>query len=101
MNVAPLFFWSFLCLSAFGKGNPVRLERLFCWQEEEGGVAYGTLILFWVIWKARNSLAFEDGVLSIQKLKISFVYLLWSETKLWIKDSPSTLIDFIEWVCMR
>ena len=36
----------------------------------------GPLCLFWVIWKARNSIAFEDGVLSIQKLKISFVYLL-------------------------
>ena len=35
----------------------------------------GPLCLFWVIWKARNSIAFEDGVLSIQKLKISFVYL--------------------------
>ena len=33
----------------------------------------GPLCLFWVIWKARNSIAFEDGVLSIQKLKISFV----------------------------
>ncbi|RVW17648.1 Oxysterol-binding protein-related protein 1C [Vitis vinifera] len=36
---------SFLCLSAFGKGNPVRLERLFCGQEEEGGVAIGTFML--------------------------------------------------------
>ena len=60
----------------------------------------GPLCLFWVIWKARNSIAFEDGVLSIQKLKISFVYLLWSETKVWIKDGPSTLLDFIDWVCM-
>ena len=61
----------------------------------------GPLCLFWVIWKDRNSIAFEDGVLSIQKLKISFVHLLWSGTKLWIKDAPSTLIDLIEWVCMR
>ena len=45
MNVAPRIFWSFLGLSAFGKGNPVRLERLFCGQEEEGGVAIGTFML--------------------------------------------------------
>ena len=40
------------------------------------------LCLFWVIWKARNTIAFKDGVLSIQKLKVSFVYFLWLETKL-------------------
>ena len=45
--------------------------------------------------------AFEDCVLFIQRLKASFVYLLWSETNLWIKDGPSTLIDFIDWVCLR
>ena len=44
-------------------------KRKVAWQ-------MGPLCLFWVIWKARNSIAFEDGVLSIQKLKISFVYLL-------------------------
>ena len=36
----------------------------------------GPLCLFWVIWKARNRIAFEDSVLSIQRLKASFVYLL-------------------------
>ena len=40
-----LFFWSFLGLSAFGKGNPFRLERLFCGREEEGGMATGTVML--------------------------------------------------------
>ena len=76
------------------RGSFVGKKRKVAWQ-------LGPLCLFWIIWKARNSIAFKDGVLSIQKLKISFVYLLWLETKLWIKDGPSTLIDFIEWVCMR
>ena len=69
-------------------------KRKVAWQ-------LGPLYLFWVIWKARNTMAFEDGVLSIQRQKASFVYLLWSETKLWMKDGPSTLIDFIDWVCLR
>ena len=64
-------------------------------------MASGTVMLFWVIWKARNKIAFEDSVLSIQRLKASFVYLLRSETKLWIKGGPSTLIDFIDWVGSR
>ena len=51
------------------RGSFVGKKRKVTWQ-------MGLLCLFWVIWKARNSIAFEDGVLSIQKLKISFVYLL-------------------------
>ena len=58
----------------------------------------GPLCLFWSIWKTRNKIAFEDSVLSIQRLKASFVYLLWLETKLFIKYDHLTLIDFIDWV---
>ena len=61
----------------------------------------GPLCLFWSFWKVRNMIAFEDGVLSLQKLKAFFVYLLWSKSKLFIKDCPSTLIDFIDWVASR
>ena len=56
------------------------------------------LCIFWTIWKARNKIAFEEEVLSIQRLKSSFVYFLWSEMKLFIKDDPSTLVDYIDWV---
>ena len=56
------------------------------------------LCLFWMVWKARNKIAFEEEVLSIQRLRSSFVYFLWSEMKLFIKDGPSTLVDFIGWV---
>ena len=45
MDVAPLFFWSFLGFSTVGLGNSSRLERLFCVQKEEGGVAYETVML--------------------------------------------------------
>ena len=76
------------------RGSFVGEKRKEVWQ-------VGPLCLFWVIWKARNKIAFEDSVLSLQRLKTSFVYLLWSETKLWIKDGPSTLIDFVDWVGSR
>ena len=42
--------------------------------------------------------AAEEEELSIQRLKNSFVYFLWSEMKLFIKDGPLTLVDFIDWV---
>ena len=76
------------------RGSFVGKKRKVAWQ-------VGSLCLFWVIWKARNKIDFEDSVLSIQRLKASFMYLLWSETKLWIKNGPSTLIDFVDWVCSR
>lgn len=57
------------------------------------------LCLFWSVWKVRNSIAFDDGMLSLQRLKAFFVFSLWSETQLFIKDGPTTLIDsLIGWV---
>ena len=60
------------------RGSFVGKKRKTMWQVV-------SLYLFCVIWKARNKIAFEDSVLSIQRLKASFMYLLWSKTKLWIK----------------
>ena len=45
MDFAPLFLWSFLGFSTFNEGNTHRLERLLCGQEEEGGVAFGAVML--------------------------------------------------------
>ena len=41
------------------------------------------LCIFWSVWKARNDIVFRDEVLSIQRLKSSFVHLFWSETKVY------------------
>ncbi|RVX10352.1 hypothetical protein CK203_016077 [Vitis vinifera] len=56
------------------------------------------LYIFWTVWKARNRLAFKDDVLSIQRLKYSFVYSLWSEAKLFIVEYPLTMVNFIDWL---
>ena len=58
----------------------------------------GPLGLFWAIWKARNGVPFKDELLSIQRLKTSFVFRLQSETKLSILDSSSTVSGFIDWM---
>ena len=74
-----------LLLSFFGVSWVFPLsvkETLLGWRDSFVGkkrkVAWrlGPLCLFWVIWRARNSIAFEDCVLSIQRLKVFFVYLL-------------------------
>ena len=56
------------------------------------------LCLFWSVWKARNNITFDDGVLSLQRLKAFLVFSLWSETKLFMKAGPTMLIDSIDWV---
>ena len=101
MDFAPFFFGSFLCFPILVKKTLLGWRSSFVGKKRKVAWQVGPLCLFWVIWKARNSIAFEDCVLSIQRLKSSFVYLLWSETNLWIKDGPSTLIDFIDWVCLQ
>ena len=56
------------------------------------------LYIFWTIWKERNRLAFKRGVLTIQKLKTSFVCNLWGWAKLYIGEEPLSLIGFLEWL---
>ena len=56
------------------------------------------LHIFWTVWKARNRLAFKDDTLSIQRLKYSFIFSLWAETKLFIVDCPLTIANFIDWM---
>ena len=58
----------------------------------------GPLCIFWSVWKVRNGIVFRDEVLSIQRLKSSFVYLFWSETKVYFVDGPTSLVNFFDWV---
>ena len=36
------------------------------------------ICIFWTVWKERYHIAFREGTLSLQRLKISFVHNLWS-----------------------
>ena len=74
------------------------MEGVFCRKKRKDVWRAGPLCVFWTIWKARNKRAFEDATLSIQKLKSSFVYFLWAETTLCIKEGTTTLIEFIDWL---
>ena len=56
----------------------------------------GPLCLFWIVWMARNRIAFEGEELSIQRLKSSFVSYLWSEVKGYLDDVHLTLFCFLD-----
>ncbi|RVW47359.1 Ribosome maturation factor RimM [Vitis vinifera] len=73
----------------------------FVGKKSKGVWKASPLCLFWTVWKTRNKVAFEEEELSIQRLKSSFVYFLWLETKRSIKDGPLTLVDFVGWVASR
>ena len=47
---------------------------------------------FWMVWKDRNDIVFRDEVLSIQRLKLFFVYLFWLETKMFFDDGPTIFV---------
>ncbi|RVW65257.1 hypothetical protein CK203_049604 [Vitis vinifera] len=69
----------YACFGQFGRqGIELLLKVLQGWRvckdEQEKLWILGPLCMFWSIWKARNRIAFKDGVLSLQRLKASFVF---------------------------
>ena len=83
------------------------LHTLLAWQ----GVAVGKkrkkiwsaapLCLFWIIWCARNKLAFENKVTSAQRIKINFISNLWSWANLFGNDTTNSVLDFLTWLGCR
>ena len=72
---------------------------VICEKEEDGSLESKSFMHFFGCFgKTRNKIVIEDDVLVIQKLKSFFVCFLWFETKLFIKDGPSTLVGFIDWL---
>ena len=58
----------------------------------------GPFCLFWMVWKARNRIVFKDECFSLHRVKTSFAFLLWIETRKVIQDDPSSIAGFIGWV---
>ena len=54
------------------------------------------LCLFWLVWKERNKVAFENEDLLIQRMKNSFVCNIWSWSKSCIVERPLRLINFFD-----
>ena len=54
------------------------------------------LFICWTMWKERNSLAFDDVNLSAKMMEISFVYNLWSFSKMHIDLSSCSLVSFFD-----
>ena len=56
------------------------------------------LCLFWMVWKERNRIVFENEVLSLQRLKNSFICNLLSWANSSIVEGPLSLFNFVDWL---
>lgn len=50
------------------------------------------------IYAIHKGIVLRDDILSIQRLMSSFVHLLWSETKVFFVDGPTTFVSFFDGV---
>ena len=50
---------------------------------------------FWTIWRERNRLVFEDVNISVNRVKSTFLYNLWSWVNLYSVERPRSLIGFL------
>ena len=56
------------------------------------------LCIFWFAWKERNHIVFKDGTLAVQRLKLNFVYNMWSWNRVYLGEEASSVIGFLEWL---
>ena len=54
------------------------------------------LCCFWTVWKERNSRAFQDKGLTIQRLKQSLLCNLWDWVNMFIDPKANSVVDFID-----
>ena len=87
--------------SFISEGDPSGVAWAVCGQETDEGLESSPLCLFWMVWRERNRVAFENEDLSIQMMKISFVSNLWSWSKCCIVDGPNSFFNFFVWVGYR
>ena len=96
MGAIVLFVWHCMDDLEVGEGYSMSWSGFMVDKKQKKVWQAGPSCFFWTTWKVRNEIAFRDEVLSIQKLKTYFVFLLWLETKLSIVDGPSPIVTFID-----
>ena len=59
------------------------------------------LCIFWIVWKERNQITFEGGMVAVHRLKYYFVYNLWSWNRVFLCEEVHSILDFLEWRASR
>ena len=90
-----------LGLSELGPAHSSSLERSCCGKKRKKIWLAAPLCLFWNLWRARNSLVFENEVPSAQRLKANIVTNLWYWANLNSEDYSHSVVDFLTWMGTR
>ena len=69
------------------KGATVGKKRKKIW-------LVASLYLFWILWRERNRVTFENDVTSSQRTKTTFLSNLWSWANLCSVDNTNSFLDF-------
>ena len=56
------------------------------------------LCIFWMLWKERNRVTFENEAPSAYRMKSVFLFTLWSWDKLYSVDNLNSLVEFLTWM---
>ena len=59
------------------------------------------LCLFWIIWRERNRVAFDNKVFFAYRLKSSFICNFWPWSNVYSGDRDRSLLDFLTWIGYR
>ena len=59
------------------------------------------LCLFWIVWRERNRVPFDNEVFSAHRMKRSFICSLWYWSNVYSGDRDRSLIDFLTWMKLR
>ena len=53
------------------------------------------LCLFWIVWRERNRVAFDNEAFFAYRLKSSFICNFWSRSNVFSGDRDRSLLDFL------
>ena len=59
------------------------------------------LCLFWIVWRERNSVAFDNEIFSAHRMKLLFICSIWYWSNVYSRDRDRSLIDFLTWMEYR
>ena len=80
------------------RGSLLSWQGSFVGKKRKKAWMAAPLCLFWSIWRERNMIAFDDKCFSVNRLKTSFVFSLWSWSNVHIIENLDSLMDFLVWL---
>ena len=57
------------------------------------------LCLFWTVWCERNRRAYKNQEAVVHRIKLNFLYNPWAWSFVFLVKGPSSIVDFVDWLC--